>query len=250
MNILFATAMAEEAAELTQALEGVTKEEALAAGTFLGATAGVVVTIGIVWFILEVIANWKVFTKAGEAGWKSIIPIYSDYVEFGLCWKGVYGLITSVILSFVNYVYAYVKNPANWLVILMAALGIVALVLSFKQSMKLSKAFGKGVGFGIGLFLLGPIFRLILGFGSARYDDLAEQIQRLQAEKAQRESDGAIRKRNEQALHDLQEFIRSQSNEITEFDEKLVRRLVERITISDETVTVLFKSGQSVEINY
>ena len=80
------------------------------------------------------------------------------------------------------------------------------------------------------------------------YDDLAEQIQRLQAEKAQRESDGATKKRNAQAVRDLHEFIQSQGKEITEFDEKLVRRLVERITISDETVTVLFKSGQSVEI--
>ena len=80
------------------------------------------------------------------------------------------------------------------------------------------------------------------------YEDLAEQIQRLQAEKAQRESDGATKKRNAQAVRDLQEFIRSQGKEITEFDEKLVRRLVEQITVSDETITVQFKSGQSVEI--
>jgi alpha-galactosidase len=80
------------------------------------------------------------------------------------------------------------------------------------------------------------------------YDDLAEQIHRLQAEKAQRESNSATKKRNAQAVRDLQEFIRSQGKEITEYDEKLVRRLVERITISDKTVTVQFKSGQSVEI--
>lgn len=29
--------------------------------------------------IIAIIARWRVFTKAGEAGWKSIIPIYSDY---------------------------------------------------------------------------------------------------------------------------------------------------------------------------
>ena len=33
----------------------------------------------------------------------------------------------------------------------------------------LAKSFGKGVGFGIGLFLLGVIFFPILGFGSAQY---------------------------------------------------------------------------------
>ena len=56
-------------------------------------------------------------------------------------------------------------------------------------------------------------------------------------------------KRNAQTLQDLHDFIRSQGKEITEFDEKLVRRLVDRITISDEKVTVLFKSGQSIEIH-
>ena len=28
-----------------------------------------------IFYILQVIAYWKIFTKAGEEGWKSIIPI-------------------------------------------------------------------------------------------------------------------------------------------------------------------------------
>lgn len=36
---------------------------------------------------------------------------------------------------------------------------------------RLAKVFGKGVGFGVGLLLLGPIFYMILGFGSARYQE-------------------------------------------------------------------------------
>lgn len=27
--------------------------------------------------ILLIVAQWKIFTKAGEKGWKSIIPIYN-----------------------------------------------------------------------------------------------------------------------------------------------------------------------------
>ena len=80
------------------------------------------------------------------------------------------------------------------------------------------------------------------------YDDLAEQIQRLQAIKAQRESDSAVRHRDTESFQEIHEFIQSQGGEITTFDEKLVRRLVERITIDDEKITVLFKSGQSIEI--
>ena len=80
------------------------------------------------------------------------------------------------------------------------------------------------------------------------YDDIAEQIQRLQAEKAQRDSDLATRKRDAQSFQNIHDFVRAQGKEITEFDEKLVRRLVDRITVSDEAIIVTFKSGKSVEI--
>lgn len=34
---------------------------------------------------------------------------------------------------------------------------------------KLSKAFGHGIGFTLGLIFLSPIFMLILGFGNSQY---------------------------------------------------------------------------------
>ena len=37
----------------------------------------------------------------------------------------------------------------------------------------LAKAFGKGIGFAIGLILLPFIFQLLLGFGSAEYEGAA-----------------------------------------------------------------------------
>ena len=65
LNMLFATAMAEETAELSQTLEGVTAEEAMVAGSIIGAMLGVFLVLGILYFILRVIADWKIFTKAG-----------------------------------------------------------------------------------------------------------------------------------------------------------------------------------------
>ncbi len=41
-----------------------------------------------IWYIIMVIANWKIFSKAGEAGWKSLIPILNYYIEFKISWKG------------------------------------------------------------------------------------------------------------------------------------------------------------------
>ena len=53
--------------------------------------------------------------------------------------------------------------------IVFLVLCVVGLIIHIKQSLKLARSFGKGTGFGICLILFGPIARLVLGFGSARY---------------------------------------------------------------------------------
>lgn len=46
---------------------------------------------------------------------------------------------------------------------------IAAMVLSIVFYHKLSKAFGHGIGFTLGLIFLNPIFMLILAFGGSQY---------------------------------------------------------------------------------
>ena len=167
MNIIPA-ALAEETAGLSQALEGLTKEEAAAGGAVMGVAIGMLVAFTLVWYILQAIADWKIFAKAGEPGWKSLIPIYSVYVEYDLCWNGMMGLVYIVATLCAN-VLTSGQAVANWKVIVACVLIIVAIVLHIMQSLRLAKSFGKGTGFGIVLILFGPIARLILGFGSARY---------------------------------------------------------------------------------
>ena len=159
---LFATALA-EATELTTALEGLPAEEAAAA-------VGISAVLGIAWAILQIIADWRIFTKAGEAGWKSIIPIYNYYVEYGLCWNSLFGLVFGALYIAINW--STGGNAAGlptWQSVLLFAGMVVMAVLHCIESQKLSKAFGKGTGFGVCLFLFGPIARLVLGFGKARY---------------------------------------------------------------------------------
>ena len=169
--MFFSTSFAEEASEISQVLETVTKEEALGVGTVLGIGLGVLITLGIIYFVLRAIADWKIFTKAGRAGWKSLVPFLCEYEEFDICWKGSYGMICAILLAAGQWVDTATRQSGKvtWVSAVLMVVGIVILVLSFRESIKLAKAFGKGKGFGIGLFLLGPIFKLILGFGSARY---------------------------------------------------------------------------------
>jgi len=102
------------------------------------------IIFGLLVALLLIVAMWKVFTKAGQPGWASIIPIYNLYI-----WCKIVGRpwwwILLMLIPFVNF--------------------IVCIILCID----LAKSFGKGVGFGIGLALLGIIFFPILGFGSAQY---------------------------------------------------------------------------------
>jgi len=94
--------------------------------------------------ILMIAACWKIFTKAGQPGWAAIIPIYNWYI---LC--------------------KIVGRPGWWVILLF--IPFVNFIIGIILCIDLAKSFGKGVGFGIGLILLGIIFFPILGFGSAQY---------------------------------------------------------------------------------
>lgn len=128
-------------------------------------------------YVVQVIAYWKLFTKAGEAGWKSIIPIYNTYILFKIAWKtkffwimlavgivgGFIGGILAALLSDTAAVVAAVAMIVYWII------AIFALVIEILLCVKLAQAYGKGGGFAVGLIFLNIIFILILAFGSAQY---------------------------------------------------------------------------------
>lgn len=122
--------------------------------SIIGMLAAFGLVIGVVGFIisiLTIIANWKIFTKAGEKGWKSLIPIYGTVVLFKIA-----GVSPLLILG-----YLAVGIPVIGALI---SLGITIYVYY-----KLAKAFGKDSAFTVGLVLLNTIFMLILGFGKSEY---------------------------------------------------------------------------------
>lgn len=119
-----------------------------------GAIAGFFATYSIVMFVvfvLTIIAEWRIFTKAGEAGWKSLIPIYNAVVLFKIA-----GLSPWWVLGYLAAVIPFIG-------------AFVVLGITIYLMINLAKAFGKGGGFAAGLILLNTIFILILGFGSAEY---------------------------------------------------------------------------------
>ncbi len=80
------------------------------------------------------------------------------------------------------------------------------------------------------------------------YDSITDEIYSLREAKQNAQVDNAEREGVKKRISDMQQFLAEQTQDITEYDERLVRRLIEKITIYDERVTVEFKSGTSVDV--
>lgn len=80
------------------------------------------------------------------------------------------------------------------------------------------------------------------------YDDIAEEIYHLRELKQQTDSDETVKAIQMERIKELQDFIGQQENTLTEFDEKLVKRWVRRITVWDDHYSVELKSGVSIDI--
>lgn len=80
------------------------------------------------------------------------------------------------------------------------------------------------------------------------YDTVANEIFRLRELKNQAEVDTVTRDEKLSLITGLQDFVASQPTEITDFDEKLVKRLIAKITVFEDKFTVEFRSGVSLDI--
>lgn len=80
------------------------------------------------------------------------------------------------------------------------------------------------------------------------YDDLADEIDSLREKKQEVMADNAEREGQKQRIAEMQQFLVGQTEQIEEYDENLVRRMVEKITVYEDKFTVEFKSGTSVDV--
>lgn len=104
----------------------------------------------IAWYILVVIAMWKVFTKAGYAGILAIIPI-------------------------VNIIFLVkIAGYSGWLSLLYI-IPIVNIIFNIMVCLRVGKKFGKSTVFSVFLiWIFSTIGFFIIGFGQARYDRTAQ----------------------------------------------------------------------------
>jgi hypothetical protein len=94
--------------------------------------------------IISVAILWKIFVKAGQAGWKAIIPIYDQYILLKI-----------------------IGRPGWWL--LLSFIPLVNVIVAIVIALELGRAFGRSKWFSIFLLVIFPIGYLILAFGSTQY---------------------------------------------------------------------------------
>ena len=151
----------------------------------------------LIYVALMVIARWRIFTKAGEQGWKALIPFYSGYTLYKVSWESKYYFVQLIptiivfilvmIVSVTAAVFsiqavnlrmssAAVESAVAGFMAVFIVLYVLAIIFaqvagiaSIIQKYNLSKAYGHALAFTIGLVMLEPIFMMILGFGSSRY---------------------------------------------------------------------------------
>ena len=171
-------------ATLTEAEKG-----AAIAGGAAGAIVGMTAAFVVIFYILTVIATWKIFKKAGEPGWKCLIPIYNYYIMYKIVgmknwfwWMLAITICASIMFAAAGYNpytmtedqlahYDYGANPM--VVIALLVVFVASIYVSIVLAWRTSKAFGHGAGYFIGLLFLQPIFWLILGFDSSKYNKKA-----------------------------------------------------------------------------
>ncbi len=118
------------------AAPGLTGGQAALIGSMIGLSLGIMIVL--------IAAMWKVFQKAGEPGWASIVPIYNVLVLLKI-----------------------VGKPMWWIVLFLVP--FVNIAMMFIIPFALAKSFNKSGAFAIGLLFLPPIFYSLLAWGNAHY---------------------------------------------------------------------------------
>lgn len=89
---------------------------------------------------------------------------------------------------------------------------------------------------------------LKLASSHQNYDNLDEEINELWEQKQSIMVENPEREGLKIRIDEIKRFLDEQINKVEEYDKNLVRRIIEKVTVYDEYLTVEFKSGISVDI--
>lgn len=122
--------------------------------TILGGMTLFIVGLSLLFAIIAIVGMWKLFTKAGEPGWKAIVPVYNAWTFLKL------------------------GNQAGWwsLVALIPIVGLVSIVFMAIAAYNIGQKLGKESWWVVLYILLPIIWILVLAFDSSKWEEKAPGI--------------------------------------------------------------------------
>ena len=146
-------------------------------------------------YIITSAGEWFILEKAGESGWKGCIPVYRIYILFKLFWEKKYfflylaaQFVFGIAMFFAYFqlaLYIVAQASDNGFVydisgigvlgIFLVVLWIINLILKWLYLRNITKAFGAGTLFTVGMFFFPGIFMLILGLSDKYFMTVIEE---------------------------------------------------------------------------
>ena len=83
---------------------------------------------------------------------------------------------------------------------------------------------------------------------SEDYSKVVDKIYALQREQEEAMAANVNYKAGKERIEEMIAFLKSQPKRVTVYDEQLVRKLIEKITVYDDHLDFMFKSGIQIEI--
>lgn len=135
-------------------------------------------------FIIVTVAQWILFKKAGEFGWKSLIPIFSLYIYITKIARKhsiyfLFPILSSlgiwILLKFYKIQDVDINSfTMNLIAFFIFVSGILNLIIYYLITISISRNFGHGLGYALGLIFFPYIFLIILAFGNSRFNPTNE----------------------------------------------------------------------------
>lgn len=137
----------------------------------------VILLVSLAFGVLQIIAQWKLFEKAGEKGWTSIIPVYNyfqmikiatgnnllGWVYIAIC--GIYMVVTAF-SSFILEFSSSDEGGILYILMMLCMLGfmIPLYIIAGYVSYMFGKSYGKPIAWNVCMIFFSPIMMIIMGF--------------------------------------------------------------------------------------
>lgn len=127
------------------------------------------------------VTRWNMFIRAGERGWKALIPFYGDYIEWKIAGMGKDYFVVLILYAALTGTTALLSLLGTFGIILSLIFWVVVLafvvVVLIRKSVRLAHAFGQSDLFGLMGLLLFPLFGLlVLSWGHCSYTAPARRL--------------------------------------------------------------------------